>query len=240
MKKAIIIGATSGIGRALAEKLSREGYELGLTGRREALLKEIKENLPTVSHISMMDVADTGTSRRAFQELLAAMGDVELVILNAGVGSQNQHDWETEKKLIDVNVRGFVAASQVAVDHFKTRGGGHLVGISSVAGLIGLGRAGAYSASKAFISTYMQALRQRSIRTGLNIAVTDIKPGYVATEMTEGRKGMFWVCSAETAAEQIYRAIVKRKRHAYVTRRWRLVGWVIKAVPEWLYLRLPV
>ncbi|MCB0260950.1 MAG: SDR family NAD(P)-dependent oxidoreductase [Calditrichae bacterium] len=239
MKKAIIIGATSGIGRALAEKLSREGYELGLTGRREALLKDIKESLPTASHICVMDVADTAAARQAFQGLLADMSDVELVILNAGVGSKNQHDWETEKQVIDVNVRGFVAASQVAVDHFKARGGGHLVGISSVAGLIGLGRAGAYSASKAFISTYMQALRQRSIRTGLNITVTDIKPGYVATEMTEGRKGLFWMCSVETAAEQIYQAIIKRKRHAYITRRWRLIGWLIKAMPEWLYLRLP-
>lgn len=240
MKKAIIIGATSGIGRALAEKLSREGYELGLAGRREALLKEIQGSLPAASHVCPMDVAETETARRAFQELLAAMGDVELVILNAGVGSKNRHDWETEKKVIDVNVRGFVAASQVAVDHFKTRGGGHLVGISSVAGLIGLGRAGAYSASKAFISTYMQALRQRSIRTGMNIVVTDIKPGYVATEMTEGRRGLFWMCSVETAADQIYRAIVKRKHHAYITRRWRLIGWLIKAMPEWLYLRLPV
>lgn len=239
MKKAIIIGATSGIGRALAEKLSREGYELGLAGRREALLKEIQGSLPAASHVCPMDVAETETARRAFQELLAAMGDVELVILNAGVGSKNRHDWETEKghRRQRARLRGCLPGGGRSL---QNPGGGHLVGISSVAGLIGLGRAGAYSASKAFISTYMQALRQRSIRTGMNIVVTDIKPGYVATEMTEGRRGLFWMCSVETAADQIYRAIVKRKHHAYITRRWRLIGWLIKAMPEWLYLRLPV
>ncbi|RMG31032.1 MAG: SDR family NAD(P)-dependent oxidoreductase [Methanobacteriota archaeon] len=159
--------------------------------------------------------------------------------MNSGVGTIDP-SWESEKQVIEVNVIGFVALANWAMEYFKERGGGHIVGISSIAALKGYGRTPAYCASKAFISTYMQGLQQRSNKKRMGITVTDVKPGFVATPMTEKNKGMFWVAPVEKAARQIYQAIAKRKRHAYITRRWRLVAWAIKAMPDRLYERMGV
>lgn len=239
-RKAIIIGASSGIGRNLAGVFSRHGYEVGLTARREALLFELQKELSGRSYVKKMDIAQTSAAREILQQLIAEMQDVDVIVINAGVSSRRRRDWEIEKKIIDINVAGFVAIASAAMEYFNQRGSGHIVGISSVASLKGFGRSAAYSASKAFISTYMQGLRQKSVKLGLNITVTDIKPGYVASEMTEKRKGLFWTAPAEKAAKQIYNAIEKKKNHAYVTRRWRLAAWTLKAIPDWLFIRLPV
>lgn len=238
-RKAIIIGASSGIGKELAKELSRRGYTLGLAARREELLAELCGELAPPAYIRRMDVSQPVSARQVLQELLAEMGDVELVVINAGI-SKHKASWEEEQQTIDTNVAGFVALARVAMDYFTRRGAGHLVGISSVAGLRGFGISAAYCASKAFISMYMQALRQKSTRLGLNIAVTDIRPGFIDTPLISGRKYPFWVVSAETAARQIYTAIRKRKRLAYVPRRWRPVAWLLKALPDWLFIRLPV
>lgn len=239
-RQAIIIGASSGIGEALAGILSRNGYHLGLTARRRERLESIQSRLPTTSEIREMDITDLVSARRILRELIDTMGNVELIVINAGVSAMHNPEWEKEQEIIATNVAGFVATATITMDHFRTRGGGHLVGISSIAGLAGFGRAAAYSASKAFVSTYMQGLRQRAVRTGQNITVTDIKPGYVQTAMTEGRSGLFWNAPLDKAAEQIAAAIRDRRSHAYITRRWRLVGWVLKLVPDWLFVRLPL
>lgn len=238
-RKAIIIGASSGIGKELAKELSRHGYTVGLTARRENLLTELRGELNSPAYIRQMDVAQPGPARQILQKLLAEMGDVELVVINAGI-SKHKASWEEEQQTIATNVAGFVALAGVVMDYFTRRGSGHLVGISSVAGLKGFGISAAYCASKSFISTYMQALRQKSTRLQLHISVTDIRPGFIDTPMIRGRKYPFWVVSAETAARQIYTAIRKRKRCAYVPRRWRPVAWLLKVLPDWLFIRLPV
>jgi short-subunit dehydrogenase len=134
--------------------------------------------------------------------------------------------------MIEVNVMGFVAPADLAMRHLAERGSGHLVGLSSVASLRG-GRPDAtiYGASKAFVSNYMEALRLGADLSSLDIQVTEVRPGYVDTPMTRGQPGMFWVADVETAARQIHVAIKKRKRIAYITRRWRLVAWLLKALP---------
>ncbi len=238
-KKAIIIGASTGIGRELAKVLSSEGYIVGLAARREELLRELQQELPNPSVVQAMDVADTEQARERLNALLAEMGDVELIVLNAGIGIRNP-DWEQQYRLLMINAVGFAALAELAMSYFTQRGGGRLAGISSVMALKGVGRFEAYSASKAFISTYMQGLRQKSRKLKLNITVTDVKPGFVATPMTEHNENMFWVAPADKAARQIYRAIQKRRSHVYITRRWRLVGWIMKAIPDWLFTRLPV
>jgi short-subunit dehydrogenase len=167
------------------------------------------------------------------------MEDVELMIINAGIGSGGRIDWERENQIIQTNAAGFAALASAAMEYFTERGSGHIVGISSIAAIKGLGRYTAYSASKAFISTYMQGLRQRSRRRKLHITVTDVKPGFVNTPMTEGNKGMFWVVPLEKAARQIYSAIQKRKNHAYISKRWRLASWFLKLLPDWIYIRMP-
>ncbi len=226
---AIVIGASTGIGKELARLLSRAGYELGLVARRADLLEKLADELPTQSYVSRIDVVQIEEAREKLRALIDRMGGVDLIIVNSGV-SPVDPDWGEEAQVIAVNVAGFAAIANLAIDHFIERGRGHLVGISSIASLRAVGASTVYSASKAFVSRYLEGLRLKVDELGLDIAVTDIKPGYVETQMTEGRSGLFWMATVDEAARQIHAAIRKRKRHAYITRRWLLMEWVLKTV----------
>lgn len=235
---AIIIGASSGIGRELAKVLAENGYGVGLVARREPLLASLAGEISTPTFIKTIDISDPETAIPLLQELIAEMGDVEMFVLNSGTGHLNDAlDWEPERETIAVNVAGFTALTGVAVAHLTARGGGHIVGVSSIAALRGSRGAPAYNASKAFMTSYMQGLRQKFAKSKLPIVVTDIQPGFVDTPMAKG-EGKFWVAPAEVAARQIFTAIRKRKSHAYVTRRWRLIAWLFKFLPDAIYNRL--
>src|SRR5690606_17297545 len=134
-----------------------------------------------------------------------------------------------ETDTVDLNVKAFVIIAVWAANLFKRQGSGHIVGTSSVAAFWGNGRTLAYNASKAFELRYLEGLHNNLAPRG--VSVTDVRPGFVATEMTAGRSDMFWVSTPERAAEQIYRAIVKRKRVVYVTRRWRFIAWLMRLAP---------
>ena len=233
---AIVVGASSGIGEALAQELAAEGYEVGLTARRTERLVEIGAVLPTNAYVATMDVTDVTDAREGFDELVDAMPSVDLVVISAGVGHLNRDlEWEPERETVDVNVRGFTALATAAMAHFDDRGAGHLVGLSSVAAVFGNGSAPAYNASKAVVSTYLEGLRYRQAGRESDVTITTVEPGFVDTEMAMGE---FWMCSPETAARQIRRAIDRERDHVYVTRRWRLVAWVLNALPERLMQRL--
>jgi short-subunit dehydrogenase len=166
------------------------------------------------------------------------MEGVDLVVISSGVGFINKDlEWPQEKKTIDVNVLGFAAMSNVAMHHFLPKASGHLVGISSIAALRGSSLAPAYNASKAFISNYLEGMRMKAVQSGSSITVTNIQPGYVDTAMAKG-KGKFWVASPDEAAEQIYGAIKRRRKHVYVTKRWMLVAWLLKIMPDFLHNRI--
>jgi short-subunit dehydrogenase len=228
VKKAIIVGASSGIGRELARILAREGYAVGLTARREKLLLELAKELPTPTAVRVMDVRNVEDVGKGMAELIAEMEGVDLVIISAGTGFLNPElDLGKELETIATNVQGFVAVANVAFRHFLTQGRGHLVGISSIAALRGSAEAPAYNASKSFDSNYLEGLAAKAKKSGLPIAVTDIQAGLVDTEMAKG-EGLFWVMPVSKAAAQIYQAIRRRKRHAYVTRRWGLVARLLK------------
>lgn len=237
MKKAIIIGATSGIGKELAGVLSQNGYVVGSAGRRTHLLNGFKREVPD-SFIKSIDVSKTSEAISQFKELISEMNGVDLVVISSGVGFIN-HDlqWAQEKETIDVNISGFTAMANVAMHHFLSKGSGHLVGISSIAAIRGDGDFPAYNASKAFISNYMAGLRKKVSKTGASIVITDIQPGFVDTAMAKG-EGLFWVASPLKAAQQIYNAIRRNKKHAYITKRWRVIGWLMKSIPEFIYNRL--
>jgi short-subunit dehydrogenase len=238
VKRAIIIGASSGIGRELACILSQHGYILGLTGRRLQLLEELKNHLPGPAFSRPMDVADHAAAMKGLEELIDEVGGLDLIVISAGTGCINPDlKWPEEKETIEVNVAGFAAIANVAFRHFVKVGRGHLVGISSIAALRGSRQAPAYNASKAFVSNYLEGLRNRAKMAGHAITVTDIQPGLVDTAMAKG-DGLFWVAAPPKAAWQIYRAIQKKASHAYVTRRWRLIAWLLKALPDALYARL--
>ncbi|WP_265111998.1 SDR family NAD(P)-dependent oxidoreductase [Halosolutus halophilus] len=238
---AIVVGASSGIGEALARELADEGYEVGLAARRTERLTEIGAELPTMAYVATMDVTDTQDAREGFFELVDAMQSVDLVVISAGVGCANYDlDWEPERRTIDVNVRGFTAIATAAMEYFEkenlaSKTDGHLVGISSVAAHFGNGGTPAYNASKAFVSTYLEGLRNRQRGVGSDVTITTIEPGFVDTGMS---MGTFWECSPETAAKQIARAIEMRREHAYVTRRWRLVAWTLDLLPEFVLRRV--
>jgi len=235
---AIVIGASSGIGRELARVLSEHGYAVGIAARRIELLSELQRQLPGPSFIRKIDVSQTDEAMASLRTLIAEMGGVGLIVVNAGVGLRNPElDWYPEKATIDVNVTGFTAMVNVAVKYFLERGAGHLVGVSSVAAILGHGEVPAYGASKAYESSYLCSLRNKIDKLHKPITITTIEPGFVQTDMVKDRM-VFWCAPPRKAAMQIFRAIVRRRRHAYVTRRWRLVAWIMKVMPERLWSRI--
>lgn len=226
MPNAIIVGASSGIGRALAKELSRE-YDLGLAARRTDRLRAVGEDIGG-AHVARIDVTQPD-ARERFEDLVDSLGGVDLVVVSSGIGRHNPDlKWEPERDTVEVNVHGFTAIATAAIDHFEATDGGHLVGISSVAGEIGSPSLPAYSASKAYVSRYLEGLRYRA---GDDVAVTDVRPGFVDTPMSPESE-RFWECSPETAASQIAGAIAKEKSVAYVTRRWWLVSKVLGLLPD--------
>jgi short-subunit dehydrogenase len=238
MKTAIVVGASSGIGRALAVTLSRDGYHVGVVARRTDLLAQLRAELTGPCTIKTIDVSRPELAMPLLQELIAELGDVELFVINAGIGFENPAlAWEPERETIAVNVLGFAGMVNVAVAHLERRGAGHLVGISSLAALRGVGGAPAYAASKAFVSNYLQGMRYRFAKVKLPVAVTDVQPGFVDTEMAKAAK-KFWVASPQQVAGQIAAAIRSRKKRVYVTRRWRIVAWLLRVLPDAVYERL--
>ncbi len=238
MNRAVIIGASSGIGRELALVLSRNGYAVGLTGRRLDLLEDLKNSLPNPAYVKKMDIADPEQGRNLLQELIEEMQGVDLIVISAGTGFLNPDlDWDAEKKTIDVNVSGFAAMANVAFRYFTRIGKGHIVGISSIAAIRGGSVTPAYNASKAFVSNYLEGLRVRAFKAKLPIVITDIKPGFVDTAMAQG-PGLFWVAPVPKAADQIYKAIQRKARHAYITKRWAIIGGLMRILPYSLYSRL--
>ncbi|GAB3674565.1 SDR family NAD(P)-dependent oxidoreductase [Halopiger thermotolerans] len=239
---AIIVGASSGIGAALARELADDGYQVGLAARRTERMRRIGAELPTKSYVATMDVTDTEDAREGFFELAEAMPSVDLVVISAGVAEMNPDlEWAAERRTIDVNVRGFTAIATAALEYFEnypdhaSAADGHLVGISSVAAHLGTGGTQAYNASKAYVSRYLEGLRHRQRDRDADVTITTIEPGFVDTELSMGG---FWECSPETAAAQIASAIRKEKARAYVSRRWRLVVWALTLLPESIRRRL--
>ena len=237
-RTAVIIGASSGIGEALAHELHRAGWHLGLLARRLDRLEILRETLAPGTVVRGFDVT-RGDAAAILEHLLDELGGVDLVIISAGTG-HNNHDLNRELDIdtVTVNVLGFMAAAQVAMRHFLRRGRGHLVGISSIAALRGSGAGAAYAASKAFQSVYLDGLRDLAQHHGGPIAVTEVQPGGVDTAMLKPDRRLpavvrrLFVASPAKAARQILRAVRKRKKHAYITRRYAPVAFILKMLPR--------
>jgi len=232
---AIVVGATSGIGRALTELLVSNGCRVGVTGRRRELLDEIKQQYGDKVVCRQIDVDSPQEAMTALADLISELIDVDLIVITAGTGMPNPDlAWEPEAATIATNVTGFAAMATAAMRYFLARGSGHLVSLSSIAAFRGSHEAPAYNASKAFVSNYAEGLRIKAARSGKPIYVTDILPGFVDTRMAQG-EGLFWVASPEKAARQIYDAIRARRSRAYITRRWRLVAILLQIMPDFIY-----
>ncbi len=236
--KVIIIGATSGIGRHLAEIYAQQGWLVGVTGRREALLQTLQAAYPHHIYTQVMDVTQD-TALENLQQLILQMGGMDLLIYNSGFGDVTlQLDWDTDNQTTLTNVNGFLRLVNYAFNFFIVNAQpGHIAATSSIASIRGNSFAPAYSASKAYMSTYMEGLYMRAKKQHLPIAITDIQPGFVATKMAKGNK-QFWVAPPIKAARQIFTALQKRRFRVYITRRWWLIAQLMKWVPGWVYHRV--
>ncbi len=238
MKKAIIIGSSSGIGMQLAQVMSKDGFVLGLTGRRIELLDNLKNQLSTPAYTKYMDITNTIKSIDCLNSLIDEMGGVDLIIVSAGTGYINKNlEWRLEQETINTNVLGVTAIIDTSIKYFLSKKSGHLAVISSVASLRGSAECPAYNASKAYLSNYLEGIRCKIKKQHLDIAITDIKPGLVDTAMAKG-DGLFWIMPLEKVTAQIYTALKKRKDQIYVTKRWGFLGFILKRIPKSLYYKM--
>ena len=234
----IIIGATSGIGRALFEKYAADGNCIGIVGRRTHLLDELRQEYPDTTVTATADITKQDEIARAIESLRAELKDIDLAIVCSGTGDINATlDYAVELPTIDTNVTGWTFVIDKLYNIFEQQGHGHLVAITSAGGLRGEPMAPAYSASKAYQINYMEALRKKAFKSGGHIKVTDIRPGLVDTAMAKG-EGLFWVMPVEKVAYQIIAAIRKEKYKAYITKRWHVLAIINKSLPFMLYKRM--
>lgn len=237
MKRIIIIGATSGIGKELAVLYAEKGNRVGITGRRKDLLSAL-QNKYSKNIVTACFDATGKENKQHLHELIAALGGLDLFVYNAGGGKPSKTlDMETELATVRINALSCAELTGYAFQYFLKQGYGQIAITSSVAALRGNSWAPAYSASKAFVSNYAEGLNIKAKRMKKDIVITDIRPGFVDTRM-DVESGRFWVATPQKAARQIKTAIAAKKRVTYITRRWWLVGQVMKFVPFWLYRRL--
>ena len=236
MKHALIIGASSGIGKELATILVENNYFVIITGRRENLLKQIQQSKPKSYAYKKQDVTNLDSCDTLFKEVKSEFKNIDLIVYSSGVGGTNYNlEWELEKPTLETNVLAATKIYGLSYNLFKEQGFGHLVGISSVASIRGNRHVPAYFASKAFQASYLESLWMKANRSKSEIFVTDIQPGFVDTSMAIGKT--FWMANSKKAAQQIFTAIKKRKKKAYITKRWQLVAFVLKWVPAKLLIK---
>lgn len=238
MKKAIVVGATSGIGRGMAKLLIQKGFKVGITGRRVNLLEEIKNEDPASYSYRTMDVTDYERIPDIMNDLVLELGGLDLLIISSGTGTSNpDFDFDVDKQTLDTNIYGFTKMVDWGHAYFADQGHGHLVGISSIAGIRGNRISPAYSSTKSYQKVYLDSLRHKFIKLKSKIYVTNIMPGFIDTAMANADH-KFMVASVERACKHIYQAIQCKKGTAYVTREWALIAWIFKLLPNFFFYRL--
>lgn len=238
-KRIIIIGATSGIGRKVAEVYITQGWKVGVAGRRAEELEALRKQAPDQVFTQVIDVTQPDSPEH-LQALIKQVGGIDVFLLSSGIGKQN-HDLEPEAELktAATNVEGFIRMVTTAYHFFVRQGYGHLAAISSIAGTKGLGAAAAYSATKRFQNTYLDAMDQLARMNKLNITFTDIRPGFVATPLLKDDRYPL-LMDVTDVAEEIVQAIEKKKRIAIIDWKYRILVFFWRMIPHWLWVRLPV
>jgi len=247
LKRALIVGASSGIGAQLARVLANQGHHVGLVARRQeqldALATELRAAHPDrVFAVRAHDVRNPGEAAGLFAELTEELGGMDLVVYAAGVMpavEPDEFDTEKDRAMVEVNLTGAIAWLNPAAQRFSDLKEGTIVGLGSVAGDRGRRGSPVYCASKAALSTYLESLRNRLSQHG--VQVLTIKPGPVATPMTEGLGKLPMLIPVEQAADSIWAAIASgNDTTAYVPGQWKPIMLAIRHVPSLLFRRLNI
>ena len=247
MKKAIVMGATSGIGMEVAKCLAENGWSVGVAGRRRERLEELISAYPLTADrkggivaFRQIDVTNEDASA-LLVDLINEMGGMDLYFHSSGIGWQNNLlDTDKELMTVDTNCGGFTRMIDTAFNYMAaSHKGGQIGAITSIAGTKGLGAAPAYSAAKRFQSHYLECLSQLSKMRNLSIDITDIRPGFVATDLISGNKYPLQL-KAKDVAEDIVCALRKRKAVRIIDWHYRILVFVWRLIPRWLWIRLRV
>ena len=242
--RGLIIGGSSGMGAALARRLGREGYVLAVVARRKAqltaLCKEINQNKKETHALAYVhDVNDYKAVPDLLRRITADLGGLDLVIYAAGVNfppGPDAYDFDRDRQMLEVNLIGAFAWLNPIADMFCSAKRGQIVGISSVAGDRGrVGNPG-YNTSKAGLTTYLESLRNRLTRHGVNVLT--VKPGFVQTDMLKAAQKVMFPITAEKAADDIWKAIRARKQQIYTPWFWSWIMFVIRNIPSVLFRRM--
>ena len=244
-RRGIIVGASDGIGAALARKLAKEGYTIALVARRKDKLNTLCAEINSAEMEArafpyVHDVANYDEVPDLLRKIVADLGGLDVLVFMAGVNfppGLTSYNFEGDRKMIEVNLIGAMAWLSPVAEMFQNAKAGQIVGISSVAGDRGrIGNPG-YNTSKAGLTTYLEALRNRLTRHGVNVLT--VKPGFVKTEMLKAAQGGTpFAITPEKAAEDIYKAMRKRKQLIYTAPIWRWIMLIIQLVPSVIFRRM--
>lgn len=243
-QRAIVVGASSGIGAEIARQLSADGASVALVGRRVAELEAVAADIRGAgkgrSFIAPHDVTQYDTAPALFEKLVADMGGLDLVVYAAGnmfVPAESEYAFANDRAMIEVNVLGAMAWTNLAAAHFEAQRSGTIVGISSIAGERGRRTMPGYTTAKAALTAWLEALRNRVSRYGVNVVT--VKPGFVDTIMTQKLTKKPMMISAPRAAELILAAARRGgSPSAFIPGRWGLVGMIIRNIPSAIFRKL--
>lgn len=244
MNRIVIMGGTSGIGLHLAEAYASMGWKVGVAGRKEAPMKELKEMFPQQVEWLKIDVTKNDAPQRLL-ELIRNLGGMDVYLHTAGIGYENDSlDVEKDVATAETNVVGYTRMVDTAYRFFRKMSekgiGGHIAVISSVAGTKGIGKLASYSASKKYQSTYLEALEQLAHTEGVDLAFTDIRPGWVRTPLLEDDRIYPMTMDEEKVVPLIIKAIKRRSRIAVVDWRWAVAVAFWRLIPGFLWVRIPL
>lgn len=238
MKKVIIIGASSGMGLEVAKLLLAEGCYLGVAARREDRLEALKQLAPDRVITAPLDVTKDDAPQR-LRSLINDLGGMDLFFYSSGIGKQNRTlTADIELNTVNTNGMGFTRMIGEAYRYFAEQGEGHIAAISSIAGTKGLGPAPSYSATKAFQNVYLQALEQQSNARGLKIRFTDIRPGFVDTDLLNGDFRYPMMLKPEKVARQIVNALHNKCHVAVIDWRYSIMTALWRCLPRTIWRRL--
>lgn len=242
MKRVLIMGASSGIGLAVAEALASRGVKTGLAARHTTELRALKEKYPDYVEYESIDVTHNDGPKK-MEELIDKMGGMDIYFHVAGIGYSNPTlDPHREAEVIATNASGFARMVSAAYRYFRDNARkGQIVALTSVAGTNGIGEMAAYSASKKCAQTYLVALEQLAHKEKVDIIFTDIRPGWIRTPLLDEGKTYPMEMTLDYVVPQIIRAIVKHPRVEYIDARWGAICAAWKAIPDaiWTRMRIP-